>query len=130
MQSHYTAAVALGWCCQNSPVCDPIRVTKHGSPMNQKISGDGPEETRLARRAKTISQISAGAMIPSMFLVGIVGGYLLGAWIQGRVGGEPWWGIGFAVLGGVASVRKVIQMMRAESLSHKDEDQRGDESKS
>ena len=98
--------------------------------MNQKISGDGPEETRLARRAKTISQISAGAMIPSMFLVGIVGGYLLGAWIQGRVGGEPWWGIGFAVLGGVASVRKVIQMMRAESLSHKDEDQRGDESKS
>jgi F0F1-type ATP synthase assembly protein I len=95
--------------------------------MNQKNPGEGHEETRLARRVKTLSQVTAGAMIPSMILVGIVGGYLLGAWIQGRAGGEPWWGIGFAVLGGVASVRKIIQMVRAESLTRKDEDQRGDE---
>ena len=98
--------------------------------MNQKSSGGGPGETRLARRAKMASQVSAGAMIPSMFLVGIVGGYLLGAWIQGRVGGEPWWGLGLAVLGGVASVRKIIQMVRAESRTNKDERQRGDEPES
>ena len=66
-------------------------------------------------------------MIPSMFLVGIVGGYLLGAWIQGRVGGEPWFGVGGAVLGGVASVRKVIQMVRAEPRSIRDDESRGDE---
>jgi F0F1-type ATP synthase assembly protein I len=98
--------------------------------MNQKLSGDGPEETRLARRAKMASQISAGAMIPSMFLVGIVGGYLLGAWIQKRAGGEPWWGLGLAVLGGVASVRKIIQMVRAETRTSKGDGQRGNESKS
>ena len=40
--------------------------------MNQKRPPHGYGETRLARRVKTISQISAGAMIPSMFLVGIV----------------------------------------------------------
>lgn len=98
--------------------------------MNQKNPGEGREETRLARRAKSISQISAGAMIPSMILVGLVGGYLLGAWIQGRVGGEPWWGIGFAVLGGVASARKIIQMVRAESLSNKDDHPRGNDPRS
>jgi len=98
--------------------------------MNQKSSGGGPQETRLARRARMASQVSAGAMIPSMFLVGIVGGYLLGAWIQGRAGGEPWWGLGLAVLGGVASVRKIIQMVRAESRTNKDERQRGDEPES
>ena len=96
--------------------------------MNQKIPGADHEETRLARRVKTISQVSAGAMIPSMILVGIVGGYLLGAWIQGRAGGEPWWGVGFAVLGGVASARKIIQMVRDDSLSFKkDDDSRGND---
>ena len=83
--------------------------------MNQKRPVHGQEQTRLARRVKTMSQISAGAMIPTMILVGLVGGYLLGAWIQGRVGGEPWFGVGGAVLGGVASVRKIIQMVRTEA---------------
>ncbi|RKZ12562.1 hypothetical protein DRQ53_14375 [bacterium] len=54
-------------------------------------------------------------MIPTMLLVGLVGGYFLGAWIQGRVGGEPWVAVSGVVLGGVASVRKIIQMLRAES---------------
>jgi len=98
--------------------------------MNTRKPGEGPEETRLARRVKTISQISAGAMIPSMILVGIIGGYLLGAWIQGRVGGEPWWGIGFAVLGGVASVRKIIQLVRAEAPPPKDDRSRGNDPRS
>jgi F0F1-type ATP synthase assembly protein I len=98
--------------------------------MNQKNPGEGHEETRLARRVKTLSQVTAGAMIPSMILVGIVGGYLLGAWIQGRAGGEPWWGVGFAVLGGVASVRKIVQMVRAESLSKKDDPSRGNDPQS
>ena len=97
--------------------------------MNQKRPSHGHEETRLARRVKTISQISAGAMIPSMILVGLVGGYLLGAWIQGRVGGEPWLGVGGAVLGGVASVRKIIQMVRVET-GPSDEPPRGGDTKS
>jgi hypothetical protein len=85
--------------------------------MNQKRPVHGQDETRLARRVKTISQISAGALIPSMILVGLVGGYLLGAWIGRRVGGEVWFGIGGAVLGGVASVRKIIELVRSESGS-------------
>ena len=51
-------------------------------------------------------------MVPSMLLLGMVGGYFLGVWIQGRWGGEPWWSIGGAVLGGAASVRKIIELLR------------------
>ena len=97
--------------------------------MNQKRPVHGQEPTRLARRVKTMSQIGAGAMIPTMILVGLVGGYLLGAWIQGRVGGEPWFGVGGAVLGGVASVRKIIQMLRTEARPV-DEHPGGDDTRS
>ena len=54
----------------------------------------------------------------------------LGAWIEGRVGGEPWFGVGFAVLGGVASVRKIIQMVRDESFSGKNDHSRGNDLRS
>ena len=82
--------------------------------MSQKRPSHDQAGTRLARRVKTASQISAGAMIPSMILVGLVGGYFLGVWLEGRFGGAPWLGLGGLVLGGVASVRKVIQLLRAE----------------
>lgn len=85
--------------------------------MNDKrpshSGGHGPEQTRLARRVKTASQISAGAMIPSMILVGLVGGYFLGVWVQGRWGGAPWVSFVGLVLGGIAAVRKVVQVMSA-----------------
>jgi len=81
--------------------------------MNDKRPYDGHEETRLAKRVKTASQISGAVMIPSMILVGLVGGYFLGVWVQGRLGGEPWVSFLGLVLGGVAAVRKVIQIMSA-----------------
>jgi hypothetical protein len=59
-------------------------------------------------------------MIPTMILVGLVGGYFLGAWIQGRTGGEPWVAIGGVVLGGAASVRKIIQLLRTETRRRED----------
>ncbi len=54
-------------------------------------------------------------MIPSMILVGLVGGYFLGVWLEGRLGGAPWVGLGGLVMGGAASVRKVIQILRESS---------------
>jgi F0F1-type ATP synthase assembly protein I len=82
--------------------------------MSQKRPSHGLPETRLARRARAAQQISAGAMIPSMILVGLVGGYFLGVWLEGRLGGAPWLGLGGLVLGGAASVRKVIQILRVQ----------------
>jgi F0F1-type ATP synthase assembly protein I len=81
--------------------------------MNDKRPPGGHEETRLARRVKTASQISAAIMIPSMILIGLVGGYFLGAWVQGRLGGAPWVSFVGLVLGGVAAVRKVVEILRA-----------------
>jgi F0F1-type ATP synthase assembly protein I len=80
--------------------------------MSQKRPSHGLPETRLARRAKAAQQISAGAMIPSMILVGLVGGYFLGVWLERHLGGAPWLGLGGLVVGGAASVRKVIQILR------------------
>ena len=82
--------------------------------MSQKRPPYGLPETRLARRVKSAQQISTGAMIPSMILVGLVGGYFLGVWLEGRLGGAPWLGLGGLVLGGAASVRKVIQILRVQ----------------
>jgi F0F1-type ATP synthase assembly protein I len=82
--------------------------------MSQKRPSHGLPQTRLARRAKATQQVSAGAMIPSMILVGLVGGYFLGVWLEGRLGGAPWVGLGGLVVGGAASVRKVIQILRVQ----------------
>jgi hypothetical protein len=97
--------------------------------MSQNRPADEHHETRLARRVKTVSQISAGAMIPSMILVGIVGGYLLGAWLGRRTGGEVWLGIIGAALGATASVRKIIEMIRSDARS-RDDESRGHDPKS
>jgi F0F1-type ATP synthase assembly protein I len=80
--------------------------------MNDERPPNDHEDSRLARRVKTASQVSAAVMIPSMILVGLVGGYFLGVWVQGRVGGAPWVGFLGLVLGGVAAVRKVVEILR------------------
>ena len=88
--------------------------------MNDQRPSNGHEETRLARRVKAASQISAAVMIPSMILIGLVGGYFLGVWVQGRLGGEPWVSFLGLVLGGVAAVRKVIEVMRTPTRERDD----------
>ena len=49
-----------------------------------------------------------------MIVVGLLGGFFLGYWLEGRYGHAPWLGFAGLVLGGVASVRKVVQTVREE----------------
>ena len=44
--------------------------------------------------------------------VGLLGGYFAGSWLEGRYGHAPWFSFGGLVLGGVASVRKMVQIFR------------------
>jgi F0F1-type ATP synthase assembly protein I len=50
--------------------------------------------------------------IMAMIFVGPVLGYFLGVWLESRWGHAPWLGFVGLVLGGVASVRKVMQLLR------------------
>jgi F0F1-type ATP synthase assembly protein I len=70
--------------------------------------------SRLARSADTAKNIGAWTALPTMMVIGLLGGYFVGAWLEGRYGHAPWMSFGGLVLGGVASVRKVVQTVRAE----------------
>ena len=52
------------------------------------------------------------AMLPTMIVTGLVGGYFLGYWLERSLGYEPWISFCGLILGGVASVRKVVQLVR------------------
>ena len=74
--------------------------------------GPGQRKSRVQRSAEHTRDVGSFTVIPAMIMVGLLGGYFLGAWLEGRFGYEPWLGFGGLVLGGVASVRKVVQVMR------------------
>jgi F0F1-type ATP synthase assembly protein I len=69
-------------------------------------------QERLNRRARTSRSIGFATMIPTMLGVGPLLGYLLGALLERRFGHAPWFGLGGVVLGGVASVRQVILLLK------------------
>lgn len=79
---------------------------------------NGPDrpraESRLVRRVLDAQNIGTWTAIPVMIVVGLVGGFFLGQWLEGRYGHAPWLSFGGMVLGGVASVRKVVQTVRSE----------------
>lgn len=68
----------------------------------------------VRQRAGQARDIGVATTIPTMVLVGLVGGYFAGDWLEGRYGHDPWLSFGGMVLGGVASVRKMIMMLRHE----------------
>ena len=74
--------------------------------------GSGRHKSRAQRARESARDLGTYTAIPAMILVGLVGGYFLGVWLEGRYGYEPWLGLGGLVLGGVASVRKVVQVLR------------------
>lgn len=74
--------------------------------------GSRPRKSRVKRATETTRDVGTYTAIPAMILVGLVGGYFLGVWLESRFGYEPWLGLGGMVLGGAASIRKVVQVLR------------------
>ncbi len=68
----------------------------------------------VRKRAGQARDIGVATTIPTMLAVGLIGGYFVGDWLEGRYGYDPWLSFGGLVLGGVASVRKMIMMLRDE----------------
>jgi F0F1-type ATP synthase assembly protein I len=84
---------------------------------DQRKATEAP--SRLARKAESVRSIGAWTAFPTMMVIGLLGGYFAGAWLEGRYGHAPWLGFGGMVLGGAASVRKVVQAVRAEQRRQK-----------
>jgi len=73
---------------------------------------DGGDWVR--QRAAQARDIGVATTIPTMLAVGLIGGFFVGDWLEGRFGHEPWLSFGGLVLGGTASVRKMVMMLRDE----------------
>lgn len=82
-----------------------------------RASRRDPHRTRLHDRlgkdsGRSARDIGNYTLIPMMMVVGPVLGYLVGRWVEGRFGGEPWFGVGGIVFGLVAAVRQIVIMLR------------------
>lgn len=77
-------------------------------------SHDDDGQDWVRKRAGQIRDIGVATTIPTMLAVGLIGGYFVGDWLEGRYGHDPWLSFGGLVLGGTASVRKMVMMLRDE----------------
>ncbi len=75
----------------------------HRTPLHDRFTRDGGRSAR---------DIGSYTMIPMMMLVGPVIGFLMGHYVEGRFGGEPWVGVGGLVFGLAAAVRQIVLMLQ------------------
>ena len=80
----------------------------------------------VRKRAGQVRDIGVATTIPWLLAVGLIGGYFAGAWLEGRFGYEPWLSFGGLVLGGAASVRKMIMMLQDEQRRKSRRNRSGD----
>lgn len=68
----------------------------------------------VQKRALQARDLGSAQAIGTMIAVGLLGGFFLGWWLEGHFGHRPWLSFAGMVLGGWASVRKVVQVLRIE----------------
>jgi len=80
----------------------------HRTPLHDRLQKDG------GRSARDIGNYT---LIPMMMLAGPIMGYLVGHYAEGKLGGEPWLGVGGVLFGLVAAFRQIIIMLQKRSRS-------------
>ena len=78
----------------------------HRTPLHDRLRKD---------QGKSARDIGNYTLIPMMMLAGPIMGYLVGHYAEGRLGGEPWLGVGGALFGLVAAFRQIILMLQKQS---------------
>jgi len=86
-----------------------------GKPRNSKANGRY-SATELGKRARSLGSLG---MIPILLAVGPIIGLFIGQWLDKQFNSSPWLTALFVVLGFVAVVREMIQLLKRYS----DEDQ-------
>ena len=95
---------------------DLAKVQELREKMRQTRSARAADKGMIARRIKSRSghkakEIGTYTLIPMLMLAGPIVGYVLGALIQNRWGGEPWGGVVGMLLGLVAGFRQVFLLL-------------------
>lgn len=90
-----------------------------------KESRPDPHRTRLHDRlgkdgGRSARDIGNYTLIPMMMVVGPAMGYLVGRWVEGRFGGEPWFGVGGIVFGLAAAARQIVIMLGRKGASSRE----------
>lgn len=81
---------------------------------NRDPSKQTEAPTWVEKRALQARDLGSAHAIGTMIAVGLIGGFFLGWWLEGYFGHRPWLSFVGLVLGGWASVRKVVQVLRQE----------------
>lgn len=79
------------------------RPNPHRTPLHDRVG---------RHRGRSVRAIGSYTLIPMMLLVGPALGWLVGHWLEGRVGGAPWLGVGGIVFGLAAAVQQIVQMLK------------------
>lgn len=83
----------------------------HRTPLHDRVGQRGGRSAR---------DIGSYTLIPMMMLVGPIIGYLMGHWVEGRLGGEPWPGVIGIFFGLAAAVKQIILMLQKRSADNED----------
>jgi hypothetical protein len=83
----------------------------HRTPLHDRLGRQGGKSAR---------DIGSYTLIPMMMVVGPVIGYLMGHYVEGRFGGEPWLGVVGIMFGLAAAVRQIILMLQKRSADQGD----------
>lgn len=82
----------------------------HRTPLHDRFEKDS---------GKSVRDIGNYTLIPMLMLVGPMIGYLIGRFLEGRLGGEPWIGVGGALFGLVAAFRQIVIMLQKKTPGSK-----------
>ncbi len=94
---------------------------KSSSGSRSKSTGSN-SASELGKRVNTIGSLG---MIPVLLAAGPIIGIFIGQWLDKKFDSSPWLTILFVILGFVAGVREMIQLLKREKTIEK-EDKRKD----
>ena len=69
---------------------------------------------------KFVRQIGLVTTIPMIFAAGPLVGYVIGSWLDGRFGTDPWGKVVISLLGFAAGLKQVIEIIRRAEKEEKD----------
>jgi len=107
---------------ENSGSEEHSREAPPGRPENQSRSRPSNGRYSASRLGKQVRSVGTLGMIPILLGVGPIIGLFIGRWLDKQFGSSPWLTALFVIMGFVAAVREMLQLLRRYS----DEDNKSD----
>lgn len=96
-------------------------------PVNR--TGEEKETSRRGRK-KAMESFSRYYSLAFEIAIAVIVPILIGRWLDGKTGKEPWFTLGGMILGGVAAFRSVHRVVSEESRARKRDEESSDQESS